>query len=146
MPKRRSLVGTAREAIGGAPAAPAKAPPAKRSRAAPKAKKPAPREALPAAPTAVAVEPKREREPAPSPATAYEAMMSFANATLRQNIDTGARLARCKSPMEALAAQTAHAAAVTQNLINVSLRLMGLGLSPANWAAPPRSNPPADTH
>jgi hypothetical protein len=119
-----------------------KAPPVeRRSRPAPKTKKEAAREAIPAAPPP---EPRHERPAAPNPASAYEAMMSFANATLRQNIETGARLARCKSPMEALAAQSAHAAAVAQNLITVSLRLMQLGLSPASWAAVQRSGPPGD--
>jgi len=142
MPKRRSLVGTAREAMGQSRKEPPKAPPqVKRSHSAPKAKTEAPRETMPAAPP---TEPKGERPAATNPATAYEAMMSFANATMRQNIETGARLARCKSPMEALAAQTAHAAAVTQNLFTVALRLMQLGLSPASWAAIPRSGPRGD--
>jgi len=62
-------------------------------------------------------------------------MMSFASATLRQNMETGARLARCKSPMEALATQTAHATAVAQGLFAVSLKLMQLGFTSANWAS-----------
>jgi len=144
MPKRRSLAGTAREAMGEPPKHPPKAPPqVKRSRPAPKTKKEAARETIPAAPPP---EPKHERPAAPNPATAYEAMMSFANAVLRQNIETSARLTRCKSPMEALAAQTAHAAAVAQNLINVSLRLMQLGLSPVSWTALQRSGPSTDVH
>ena len=143
MPKRRSLVGTARDAMGASPKEPSKAPGVKRSRPAPKTKKEAARETIPAAPPP---ETKHERPAAPNPANAYEAMMSFANATLRQNIETSARLARCKSPMEALAAQTAHAAAVAQNLITVSLRLMQLGLSPESWTALQRSGPPGGAH
>ena len=61
--------------------------------------------------------------------------MGFASATLRQNLETGAKLARCTSPMEALAAQTAHAAAITQSFIAVSLKLMQLGFSTASWAS-----------
>jgi len=60
-------------------------------------------------------------------------LVGFANATLRQNLETGARLARSKSPMEALAAQAAHATALAQNFIAVSLKLMELGLSSASW-------------
>jgi hypothetical protein len=37
--------------------------------------------------------------------------------------------------MEALAAQTAHAAALTQTFIAVSLRLMQLSFSTASWAS-----------
>jgi len=129
---------------GESPKGPPKASPqAKRSRPAPTAKKEAAPETIPAAPP---TEPKHERPAATNPATAYQAMMSFANATLRQNIETSARLGRCKSPMEAFAAQTAHAAAVMQNLITVSLRLMQLSLSPASWTALKRSGPPADAH
>jgi hypothetical protein len=62
-------------------------------------------------------------------------MLGFASATLRQNMETGAKLARCTSPMEVLAAQTAHAAAVTQSFIAVSLKLMQLGFSTASWAS-----------
>ncbi len=140
MPKRRSLVGTAREAIGAPPAEPPKASLAKRSRPAPKA----PRAAEPAAaPPAPANTPGSGRAAAESPATAYEAMMSFASATLRQNIETGARLAQCKTPMEALAAQTAHAAAITQSFIAASLKLMQFGLSGVRW---PPQRPPTDPH
>ena len=140
MSKRRSLVGTAREAIGEAPAkrsdAPPVASPAKQSRAvAPKSKPAAIPEPTPAPRTEAAAPRDREPVPAPSPATAYEAMMSFASATLRQNMETGARLARCKSPMEALATQTAHATAVAQSLFVVSLKLMQLGFTSTNWAS-----------
>jgi Phasin protein len=68
-------------------------------------------------------------------------MMGFANAALRQNLETGAKLARCKSPMEAMAAQTAHALAVTQNYIAISLKLMQLGFSTAGWSASLRPEP-----
>ena len=142
MPKRRSLAGTAREAIGEPPTkrseAPPVAPPAKQSRAvAPKSKRAAMPEPTPAPRPEAAPPPERERVAAPRPATAsaYEAMMSFASATLRQNMETGARLARCKSPMEALATQTAHATAVAQSLLVVSLKLMQLGFTSTNWAS-----------
>ena len=129
MPKRRSLVGTAREAIGEPPLEPLRPPPAKRSRAS-KAKKaaepaPPPPPARPGAP-----------EPGPAaiaaPATAYAAMMSFATTAMRQNMEVGARLAQCKTPMEALAMQTAHAAALTQSFFTASLKMMQFGLP---WAA-----------
>jgi len=142
MPKRRSLVGTAREAMGESPAATPKAPPVKRARPESKAKKQPMRETMPVAPAEAPVEPKRGYGPAPAPATPYEAIMSFANATLRQNMETSARLARCKSPMEAIAAQTAHAAAITRSFIAVSLRLMQLGFAPVAW----RSGSPRDAH
>jgi len=137
MPKRRSLAGTGREAIGDASgtrpdaASAATAPAAKQPRAAPKAaRKPAPSARPPIEPT-----PERQSNAVATPPTAYEAMMGFASATLRQNMETGAKLARCKSPVEILAAQTAHAAAVTQNFIAVSLKLMQLGFSTASWAS-----------
>lgn len=141
MPKRRSLVGTAREAIGEARAVRPKAPPVsaeppvKQAHPARKAQRPAMPQPTPAARHEAAAPLERDCVAATSPTTAYEAMMSFASATLRQNMETGARLARCKSPMEALAAQTAHAAALTQNLFAVSLKLMQLGFSSASWAS-----------
>src|SRR5438477_13001972 len=141
MSKRRSLVGTAREAIGEAPVIRAKAPPVpaeppiKQARPAPKAKKVVTPEPTPA-PRPETVPPREpERVAARSPATAYEAMMSFASATLRQNMETCARLARCKSPMAPLAPQTAHATAVAQSLFVVSLKLMQLGFTSTNWAS-----------
>jgi hypothetical protein len=145
MPKRRSLVGTGREASGdasgtrpdrtSAPIAPAVERAAKRPRAAPKSKAAvAPNPALPARPQAEPM-PERQSDAVTSPATAYEAMMGFASATLRQNLETSAKLARCKSPMEALAAQTAHAAAIAQNFTAISLKLMQLGFSTAWWAS-----------
>jgi hypothetical protein len=70
----------------------------------------------------------------------------FASATLRQNLETGTRLARCKSPMDVLAAQTAHAAALTQNFIAVSLKLMQLGFSSARWTSIRKPQPRADAH
>ena len=136
MPKRPSLVGTAREAIGEAPAARPKPPPVSAEppvKQARKAKRSALPQPAPAARPEAAAPLERDRVAATSSTTAYEAMMNFANATLRQNMETGARLARCKSPMEALAAQTAHAAALTQNLFAVSLKLMQLGFSSASW-------------
>jgi outer membrane biosynthesis protein TonB len=149
MPKRRSLVGTGREAIGEAPATRTKTPPVppeppiKHARPAPKAKKKvATREPTPAPRPEAAAPRERERVVATSPATAYEAMMSFASATLRQNMETGARLARCKSPMEALATQTAHATAVAQSLFAVSLKLMQLGFSSASWSSLRRESRP----
>ena len=140
MPKRRSLVGTAREAIG----APRETPPesstprTKGAHRPAKPRKAAGREASPAARPHPASAPEpgsSERAPAATPANAYEAMAGFASATLRQNLEMSARLARCKSPMEAFAAQTAHAAALTQTFIAVSLQLMRLGFSTANWAS-----------
>jgi len=130
MPKRRSLVGSAREAMGEAPKAPSDVLPVKRSRTPSKIQRtvqpsPAPAE-RPSAP-------EYDRTTVTSPATAYEALIGFASATLRQNIETGARLARCKSPMEALAAQTAHAAALAQNLFAVSIKLMQASVAPASW-------------
>ena len=128
MPKRPSLVGTAREAIGEPPLESPKPVPTKRLRPAAKAGKAA-------EPAAAA--PPLPPEPRPaavaSPATAYEAMMSFASAALRQNMETGARLARCKSPLEVLAAQTAHAAALAQSFFAISMRLMQLSLSAEAW-------------
>jgi hypothetical protein len=145
MPKRRSLAGTGREAIGDAdgtrpdtassPTAPAAARPAKQPRAAPKAKGEVVRKTAPPARPQIEPTPGRQSGAVASPATAYEAMMGFASATMRQNLETGAKLARCKSPLEALAAQTAHAAATTQNLIAVSLKLMQLGFSTGWWAS-----------
>ena len=140
MPKRRSLAGTAREVIGEAPAKRSEAPPvalpAKQPRAvAPKSKRAAMPEPTPAPRPKAAAPLERQRAAAPSPATAYEAMMSFASATMRQNMETGARLARCKSPMEALATQTAHATAMAQSLFAVSLKLMQLGFTSTNWAS-----------
>jgi hypothetical protein len=144
MPKRRSLAGTGREAIGdasgmrpdtaSAPTAPAAARPAKQPRAA-KAKGEVVRKTAPSARPQIEPTPERQSDAVASRATAYEAMMGFASATLRQNLETGAKLARCKSPLEAFAAQTAHAAATTQNLIAVSLKLMQLGFSTGWWAS-----------
>jgi hypothetical protein len=48
--------------------------------------------------------------------------------------------------MEVLAAQAAHATAITQNFIAVSLKLMQLGLSPASSAPIRRPEPRLDTH
>ncbi len=67
-------------------------------------------------------------------------MIGFASATFRQNLETGARLARCKSPMEALAAQAAHAMALAQNYIAVSLKLMQLGFSATRTPEPRASD------
>jgi hypothetical protein len=143
MPKRRSLVGTAREAMGDsrkvqeearATASRATRRAAKNSRrAAPKPTKEPAREASAAvaAPEPIASEP--DREPAPSRSSAYEAMLGFASAALKQNLETGARLARCKSPMEIVAAQMAHAAGLTQSFIAASLKLMEAGLPGAPW-------------
>jgi hypothetical protein len=145
MPKRRSLVGTGREAIGDSPKAkqearavaspPVQDAPKKERRAAPKPK-PEPARAAPT--SAVAAEPEpmaaeADHKPRTSPASAYEAMLGFANAALRQNLETSARLARCKSPLEVVAAQTAHAAALTQSFIAASLKLMQAGLPGAPW-------------
>src|SRR5260370_41069394 len=126
MSKRRSLAGTGREAIGEAPATRTKSPPVpaelpiKHARPAPKAKKAAVGEPTPAPRPEVVAPREREQVAATRPATAYEAMMRFASATLRQNMETGARLAPCKSPMEALATQTAHATPRAQSLVTGS--------------------------
>ena len=151
MPKRRSLVGTAREAIGdageshanvaSASTAPPVEPPAKRPRAAPKIQGAAAQKTASSARAQAETAPERPSAPAASPATAYEAMVGFASATLRQNMETGAKLARCKSPAEVLAAQAAHATALTQNFIAVSLKLMQLGFSGASWLPSYRSRP-----
>ena len=149
MPKRRSLVGTAREAIGDTPARPpgstaaAAEAPAKRSRKpAPKAQKEPPPPAFSRAPERSEPAPKplaATLEPPPAdtarPTTPYEAMAQFAAATLRQNLETGARLARCKSPMEVFAAQTAHAAALAQSFFAVSLRLMQVSPYARSWTS-----------
>jgi hypothetical protein len=151
MPKRRSLVGTAREAITDAAAPrpqgppPPSKPPAKPPRAASKAKREAVQKPAPSPQSKPAALPP-EAVTIAGPATAYEAVAGFASATLRQNLETSARLARCKSPMEALAAQAAHATAITQNFIAVSLKLMQLGLSPASSAPIRRPEPRLDTH
>ena len=146
MPKRRSLVGTGREASGAPPQTPpeSSAPPAKQAPRRAKPQKAAAREpssAVRSSPAAVPEPREAERASAASPASAYQAMIGFANATLRQNLETGAKLARCKSPMEALAAQTAHAAALTQTFIAMSLKLMQLGFSTASWASSRRAEP-----
>ncbi|HXP73589.1 MAG TPA: hypothetical protein VN823_05535 [Stellaceae bacterium] len=171
MPKRRSLVGTAHEAIEAAakppasskpPAEPARTPkprraaPAKSKAAAePRPERPAQQQA--AAPTEVerpvqqqaAAPPaaaERMRAPFTGSAAAYEAMLGFASAAFRQNLETGAKLARCKSPIEAMATQTAHAVALTQSCIAVSLKLMQLGFSSASWASTPRPSARIDSH
>ena len=150
MPKRRSLVGTAREAITAAPRPqgppPPSKPPATPPRAASKAKREAVRKPAASPQSKPAALPAREGATVASPTTAYDAMAGIASATLRQNLETSARLARCKSPMEALAAQAAHATAITQNFIAVSLKLMQLALSPASWAPIRRPEPRFDTH
>jgi hypothetical protein len=86
--------------------------------------------------------PERNRASTPGPASAYEALMGLASATLRQNLETGARLARCKTPMEILAAQTAHATALTQSFIAASLEMMRLAMSGDRWAPLKRSGGP----
>ena len=134
MPKRRSLVGTAHEAMGDTHKArpePEKKAPAKSRRTGSKATKEIAREAVPTLEHPPAP-PERDHE-APMPADPYEALMGLASAALRQNIETGARLARCKTPMEVLAAQTAHATALTQSLIAASLKMMQLSLSGVRW-------------
>lgn len=174
MPKRRSLVGTAHEAIEAAtgtpakprasskpPAEPARTPkprraaPAKSIAAAPAVERPAPQQAAApaeaerparqqaAAPPAAA---ERVRAPFTGSAAAYEAMLGFASAAFRQNLETSARLARCKSPIEAMATQTAHAVALTQSCIAISLKLMQLGFSSASWASTLRPEPRTDAH
>ena len=173
MPKRRSLVGTAHEAIEAATGTPAKPrasskPPAEPARtpkprraaakskvAAPAVERPAPQHAAApaeaerptqqqaAAPPAAA---ERVRAPFTGSAAAYEAMLGFASAAFRQNLETSARLARCKSPIEAMATQTAHAVALTQSCIAISLKLMQLGFSSASWASTPRPEPRTDAH
>jgi len=144
MPKRRSLVGTGREASGAPPRTPpeSSAPPVKQAPRRATPQKAAARERSSAAPELR----EAERISAGSPASAYEAMVGFANAAMRQNLETGAKLARCKSPMEALAAQTAHAAALTQTFIAMSLKLMQLGFSTARWASSRRAAPRPEPH
>jgi hypothetical protein len=135
MPKRRSLVGTAHEAMGGAPKARSeleKKAPKKAQHAVAKAAKEAARLAV--APAEAAPAPPEREHAAPSiPGNPYEALMGFASATLRQNIETSARLARCKTPMEILAVQTTHATALTQSFIAASLKMMQLSLSGVRW-------------
>ena len=139
MPKRRSLVGTGREAIGETPARPretAAAPAAilvKRARkSAPKPGKPRALPLPPQAPEPVLA--ARESASAPGrPKSVYDAMAEFARTAMRQNLETGARLAGCKSPVEILAAQTAHAASLAQSFFAISMRLMQLSLSTATW-------------
>jgi hypothetical protein len=113
----------------------AKEAPKAQRRAAPRPKK----ELVRKSPSAGAVPepspapPEPDHGPAPPPASAYEAMLGFANAAFRQNLETSARLARCKSPLEIFAAQTAHAAALTQSFIAASLKLMHAGSAAAPW-------------
>jgi hypothetical protein len=143
MPKRRSLVGTAREAMGDSRKVQEEAP-AKAKRGAKDASKARhamskpKKEPMREAPTAVAaLEPapsEPDPKPAPNPTSAYEAMLGFANAAFRQNLETGAQLARCKSPLEILAVQTTHAAALTQSFIAASLKLMQASSPVAPWA------------
>ncbi|HKX11119.1 MAG TPA: phasin family protein [Stellaceae bacterium] len=135
MPKRRSLVGTAHEAMGSTPKAqpgPAKKAPKKARHAVAKAPKEVARDVVPPAEPTPAP-PEREHAATPIPANPYEALMGLASAAMRQNLETGARLARCKTPMEVLAAQTAHATALTQSFIAASLRMMQLSLSGVRW-------------
>jgi hypothetical protein len=135
MPKRRSLVGTAHEAMGDAPKARPeleKKAPKKAQHAVAKAAKEVARPAV--APAEATPAPPEREHAAPSiPGNPYEALMGFASATLLQNIETSARLARCKTPMEILAAQTAHATALMQSFIAASLKMMQLNLSGVRW-------------
>ena len=162
MPKRRSLVGTAREAIGtgaGPPAAKLRASPAPPAEAAPAARQ---RGAAPGKSKKAAM-PEREatvqersaaphatsdgrRAPFTGSAAAWEVIAGLASATLRQNLETGVRLAQCKSPMDVLAAQTAHAMALTQKYIAVSLQLMLLGFSTASSVSIQRAEPRGGDH
>ena len=135
MPKRRSLVGTAHEAMGGTPKAQpasAKKAPKKLRHAVAKAPKEAARDVVAPAESAPAP-PERTPASTPIPANPYEALLGLAGAALRQNLETSARLARCKTPMEILAAQTAHATALTQSFIAASLEVMQLSLSGVRW-------------
>lgn len=76
----------------------------------------------------------REHPPAAArPKSVYEAVAQFAHAAMRQNLETGARLASCRSPAEILAAQAAHATALTQSFFAISMRLMQLSLPPETW-------------
>ena len=132
MPKRRSLVGTAHEAMGEAPKAqpePAKKAPTKPRRAVAKTVNAVVREV----PPIVEPIPVPQDRLGPIPPSPYEALMGLASATMRQNLETGARLARCRTPMEVLAAQTAHATALTQSLFAASLKMMQLSLSGVRW-------------
>jgi hypothetical protein len=153
MPKRRSLIGTAREAIGDKPVArpqtvaPAE-PPVKRTRKS--APKPRPASAARSAPSAPApaeraVEPvaAAPEHPPARPPSVYDAMAQFAQAAFKQNLETGVRLAGCKSPAEILAAQTAYATALTQSFFAASLRLMQLSLSPGSWVSVRKPSPHA---
>ena len=139
MPKRRSLVGTAREAIGENPATTRETAVTPAVHEAKRARKSAARpEKLPVpSPSRQVPEPvaaAREHAPAsPRPKGIYDAMAEFAHAAMRQNLETGARLASCKSPADVLAAQTAHAAALTQSFFAISMRLMQLSVSAGTW-------------
>jgi|GEM_PF-3092101 hypothetical protein len=153
MPKRRSLVGTAREAIGALPAkppetatAPAETPGKRARKPAQKAKRaPAPPVSPPppelAEPAAEAIAAAPEPADALRPPSPYEAIAQFATAALRQNLETSARLARCKSPMDVFATQAAHATALAQSFFSASLKLMQLGLSGASWTSIRRTGP-----
>lgn len=135
MPKRRSLVGSAHEAMGETP----KARPQPDKKASRKPQPKAAKAAKEAVPQVVSqagpapAPPAREHAATPIPANPYEALMGLASATLRQNIEAGVRLARCKTPMEILAMQTAHATALTQSFVAASLKMMQLSLSVARW-------------
>lgn len=135
MPKRRSLVGSAHEAMGETP----KARPQPEKKALRKPQPKAAKAAKEAAPQVVSqaepapAPPERERAATPIPPNPYEALMGLASATLRQNIEAGARLARCKTPMEVLAIQAAHATALTQSFIATSIKMMQLSLSGTRW-------------
>ena len=140
MPKRRSLVGTAREAIGNTPAADKSSVHQVRTGAR-RAHKTAAQPSLSPAPPRAGAPLESGGTEAAVAVMPYQAMAQFARIALEQNLKTSARLARCTSPMEVAATQAAHAAALTQSFIATSLRLMQLSLSagwPLLWSPEPR--------
>ena len=68
-----------------------------------------------------------------------EEMVSFANARLRHNIETGETLSRCKSPAEILEAQAEYARRAAEQYLAEPVKLMDLAAKTREgWAAMPR--------
>lgn len=67
-----------------------------------------------------------------------EEMVSFANARLRHNIETGETLIRCKSPAEILEAQAEYARTAAEQYLAEPVKLMDLAARTGKgWAAMP---------